>query len=170
MNNSFSPELAEAVRKGRKEEFSDFHLIGEAPDPMSIETFTRSKLNWQMMESGKNAIMLQYYRYLIQLRKTDPVLAAPDRENLFVTTDENANTITLQRWKGLHHLLAILNFSNSKQQINPGLPGHRLQLVLNSASPMWGGPVGVEAGTSLLETGTVTIAPESCLFYSTTHV
>ncbi|RYY61327.1 MAG: malto-oligosyltrehalose trehalohydrolase, partial [Chitinophagaceae bacterium] len=38
------PELAIAVREGRKKEFAAFHAQGEAPDPVSEETFLRSKL------------------------------------------------------------------------------------------------------------------------------
>ena len=43
------PDLAEAVRKGRKAEFEAFHAAGEAPDPMAAETFEDSKLQWNLL-------------------------------------------------------------------------------------------------------------------------
>ena len=42
------PVLAEAVRKGRKQEFAAFHLEGDAPDPMAEDTFRRSSLSWDL--------------------------------------------------------------------------------------------------------------------------
>src|SRR3954452_14052560 len=44
------PELAEAVRKGRKAEFAAFHAQGEAPDPVSKKTFEESKLQWDLLK------------------------------------------------------------------------------------------------------------------------
>src|SRR5205823_2004810 len=39
------PRLIEAVRHGRKAEFSSFKWTGEPPDPQDEQTFERSKLN-----------------------------------------------------------------------------------------------------------------------------
>ncbi|HTM92145.1 MAG TPA: malto-oligosyltrehalose trehalohydrolase, partial [Flavisolibacter sp.] len=66
-------DLSEAVRKGRKKEFAAFHIQGEAPDPVSEESFLRSKIQWNLIEEGEHKIMLQYYKALIQLRKTNEV-------------------------------------------------------------------------------------------------
>jgi len=38
-------ELIEAVRKGRREEFSHFKWDTEPPDPYSVETFKKSMIN-----------------------------------------------------------------------------------------------------------------------------
>ena len=46
------PDLAEAVRKGRKAEFAAFHTQGEAPDPMAEETFQNSKLQWPLLQKN----------------------------------------------------------------------------------------------------------------------
>ncbi|HEY0563983.1 MAG TPA: hypothetical protein VGC88_00290, partial [Terriglobales bacterium] len=59
--------LAEAVRKGRREEFPEFEA-DEVPDPQSEETFRRSKLNWNLDSEQRE--MLDWYRYLLHLRKT----------------------------------------------------------------------------------------------------
>src|SRR5215217_7556055 len=56
------PDLAEAVRKGRRAEFAAFHAEGEAPDPMSEETFLSSKLQWEFVEAEPHKTMLQYYK------------------------------------------------------------------------------------------------------------
>jgi maltooligosyltrehalose trehalohydrolase len=62
------PGLRKAVSQGRRNEFSDFgHGITSVPDPQDPATFERSKLNWQLAESGNK--MLGWYRSLIALRK-----------------------------------------------------------------------------------------------------
>src|SRR5690606_13404066 len=82
------PELIEAVRKGRKKEFEAFHALGEAPDPQAEETFQNSRLQWSLPGQPPHSILLDYYKKLIQLRKTNPVLSLPDRKNLEVNADE----------------------------------------------------------------------------------
>src|SRR5947209_18496790 len=66
------PELAEAVRNGRKKEFAAFHCSEDAPDPMAEETFLRSKINWNLISEKKHKTMFAYYKYLIDLRKKHP--------------------------------------------------------------------------------------------------
>jgi maltooligosyltrehalose trehalohydrolase len=62
------PGLRKAVSQGRRNEFKYFgHEITRVPDPQDPATFKRSKLNWQLAESGNR--MLGWYRSLIALRK-----------------------------------------------------------------------------------------------------
>jgi maltooligosyltrehalose trehalohydrolase len=62
------PELRQAVREGRRQEFKDFDFAHDAmPDPQSVATFERSRLNWQLAD-GENP-MLDWYKSLLALRK-----------------------------------------------------------------------------------------------------
>ena len=61
------PQLAQAVRQGRKNEFKDFTGV-DVPDPQDPKTFERSKLDWGSA-NGQNA-MLRWYQQLMDLRKT----------------------------------------------------------------------------------------------------
>ncbi len=67
------PALAEAVRKGRHEEY--LHLLedgadmGTWADPQAEETFRRCKLRWQSVDRAPHADMLAFYRALIALRR-----------------------------------------------------------------------------------------------------
>jgi maltooligosyltrehalose trehalohydrolase len=60
------PQLREAVRKGRRQEFKDFDFR-DVPDPEDEQTFLRSKLDWSKV-TDDNA-MLNWYQELIDLRK-----------------------------------------------------------------------------------------------------
>jgi maltooligosyltrehalose trehalohydrolase len=46
------PDLVEAVRRGRREEFRSFDWAGEVPDPQDAGTFLRSKLRAEAVEQG----------------------------------------------------------------------------------------------------------------------
>jgi maltooligosyltrehalose trehalohydrolase len=72
------PELAAAVRSGRRREFGS-HGWAEAdvPDPQDPETFARSKLDWAERDKPGHAEMLDLYRRLIALRKRHPDLSDP---------------------------------------------------------------------------------------------
>ncbi|HKD81430.1 MAG TPA: malto-oligosyltrehalose trehalohydrolase [Candidatus Angelobacter sp.] len=62
------PSLQKAVSEGRREEFKDFDFAAtEVPDPQDPETFTHSKLNWQLVQ-GEN-LMLDWYASLLALRR-----------------------------------------------------------------------------------------------------
>lgn len=145
------PELIEAVRKGRKEEFAAFHAEGEAPDPQNEETFNTSKLQWELPESGLHAIMLNYYKALIALRKELPALAFLNRENLKTTIDEDANTLLLERWAGDQHIGCLMNFSENACP----MAIKDENILLNSANSQWGGP-GTREGI---------IQPQSIIIY-----
>lgn len=136
-------DLAEAVRKGRKAEFADFHAEGEAPDPMSQETFESSALQWSLLESAMHQNMFRYYKALIALRKQHPVLKKLDRKNLEATFHEEQNTLLLHRWQDDKHLVCILNFSDSTRQITLPDMEKTWKTLLFSGDKQWGGQAEV---------------------------
>jgi maltooligosyltrehalose trehalohydrolase len=75
----FEPELAEAVRKGRRAEFAKFPEFQDPkkretiPDPTSEETFRSAKLNWQEVIEASHADWLALYRTLLALRRAEIV-------------------------------------------------------------------------------------------------
>jgi len=145
------PELVEAVRKGRRAEFAAFHAEGETPDPQAEETFNLSKLSWNKPELGLHAIMLNYYKALIALRKQIPALATLNRQNVKTTVDEPANILLLERWEKDTHIGCLMNFSGKALATTI----HNENILLNSANSQWGGP-GVEDGV---------IQPQSIIIY-----
>lgn len=152
------PELAEAVRKGRKEEFAAFHAQGEAPDPMAVETFERSKLQWDILEREPHATMLRYYKALIHLRKTEPCLK-PDRSGVIVDADENKKVIALCRKQYAQYLSCLMNFSGEVQSI--AVPASGIK-IFDSAAPEWNGPAAAPETT---DGQAITLQPESILIY-----
>lgn len=161
------PDLADAVRKGRKKEFAAFHFQGEAPDPLSEQTFMRSKLNWNLLDKQPHGTMFNYYKALITLRKTDSVLSVPDRKNIAVFADPVKNSLILHRWKDNHHVLMLMNFSKSNQSLVAELEIRKWDLLFNSADSGWKGQGAAPKTLDFSINKNVSIEAESCLFYST---
>jgi 1,4-alpha-glucan branching enzyme len=73
--SDFSGDLAEAVRRGRRQEFSRFpefqdpQRSSRIPDPQSIDTFRASKLNWQEASLPEHAAWLDWYRRILKQRR-----------------------------------------------------------------------------------------------------
>ncbi len=162
------PELAEAVRKGRKREFAAFHAKGEAPDPMAPDTFEKSKLQWELLEKDPHHTMHSYYQELILLRKKLPALRRLSRKNLTVTVNEKQQTLQLWRWHEDQHVLCMMNFSDKAQSMP--IPEHPMpwQKVLYSAEDTWAGP---EPASQLPgHSKMVTLHPQSLLICAHHHV
>jgi maltooligosyltrehalose trehalohydrolase len=162
------PELAEAVRKGRKEEFAAFHLEGEAPDPMDELTFRQSKLQWNLINKEPHATMLRYYQQLIRLRKERLPLRYPDRKNLEVDCNPLSQTLVLRRHHEDEEVLVLMNFSKSIQSIN--VPGANTEWskLLASSDKEWRG--AANAPDILQPSVTAEIGPESITLYTNQKV
>lgn len=92
------PELAEATRKGRRAEFAEHGWdADDIPDPQDPQTFQRSKLDWDEVNSGERARLHRVYRDLIALRHDHPDLADPWLDHLAVDYDEDEHWIVLRR-------------------------------------------------------------------------
>ncbi|HZL01822.1 MAG TPA: malto-oligosyltrehalose trehalohydrolase, partial [Cellulomonas sp.] len=92
------PDLAQAVREGRRAEFEGHGHPGtpqtadedpEVPDPQDPATFERSRLDWSQTAQPEHARMLAWYRALIELRREVPDLASGDLEATTVRFDDD---------------------------------------------------------------------------------
>ncbi|MFK4084077.1 malto-oligosyltrehalose trehalohydrolase [Kribbella sp. NPDC020789] len=69
------PELAEAVRTGRRQEFASFGWdADEIPDPQDPATWRSSVLNWSEVDEAPHRELLAWYRDLLALRARTPEL------------------------------------------------------------------------------------------------
>ncbi|GEO09175.1 malto-oligosyltrehalose trehalohydrolase [Segetibacter aerophilus] len=159
------PELADAVRKGRKAEFAAFHSQGEAPDPVDEKTFEESKLQWDLLQQPQHKTMFEYYKTLISLRKQEPALKHLNRNQLNVEINEQNQTLLLHRWHEGDHILCVMNFSKSPQPATLPTFKNEWKKLLNSAESIWNGLATAEDRNGAV----VTIQPESILIYKNSH-
>ena len=123
------PELAAAVRKGRREEFAAFDRDPESiPDPQAATTFERSRLDWDEPLRQPHAEILEWYRALIRLRRSHPAFADDRLEQLLVDVDEQRRCITLLRTR----LVVACNLGPEPQTVP--LPPEAKELTLQLGS------------------------------------
>jgi malto-oligosyltrehalose trehalohydrolase len=74
----FGPDLAHAVREGRRQEFAGLIDEGmDVPDPTADETFRRSALDWSSLARAPHARWLALYRELMARRHASIVPLVP---------------------------------------------------------------------------------------------
>jgi maltooligosyltrehalose trehalohydrolase len=94
------PEMARAVKEGRRGEFAAFGWAPEdVPDPENLETFLRSKLNWDEVHEGSHQEMLEWYRRLIALRRGSSALNDGTPGQTEVSFDEERCWLMMTRGK-----------------------------------------------------------------------
>ncbi len=125
-----NPDLAEAVRKGRRAEFAHFHNSAEVPDPQAVETFRRSKLKWEELDQESHRTMLNWYKALIHLRRANRDFSDPRRENMAVTYNEDARWLVMRRGQSL----VAFNFSRESRTVPLGNLRANYHVALASAS------------------------------------
>ncbi|MFE2042891.1 malto-oligosyltrehalose trehalohydrolase [Streptomyces sp. NPDC059477] len=92
------PQLADAVRRGRRREFASHGWAEEdVPDPQDPATRDRSCLDWSEPANEPHARVLAWYRRLIALRRDHPDLTNPDLSDLKVAYDETARWFAFRR-------------------------------------------------------------------------
>ncbi|HEX4320183.1 MAG TPA: malto-oligosyltrehalose trehalohydrolase [Acidobacteriaceae bacterium] len=117
------PELARAVSEGRRKEHAQGRPWESIPDPEAQRTFEISRLRWQDVNEPAHAEMLEWYRSLIQLRKSQPSLLDGNLESQQVDFDETQLWLTLQRGQ----MRMFYNFS--EDQITLPLTGHNTLML-----------------------------------------
>ena len=104
----FRGKLADAVRKGRREEFSRFpefadpERAAKIPDPLAEATFLASKLDWSRIDVGH----LAYYRELLDTRReyVRPLLPSIEHGGDALVLGEQAVRVT---WRAGDSLLLL---------------------------------------------------------------
>ncbi|MDK2931629.1 MAG: maltooligosyltrehalose trehalohydrolase [Bacillota bacterium] len=183
------PDLAETVRKGRREEFAAFGWKGEVPDPQDPETFLRSRLQHDLRRSrsGRHRVLLEFYRELIRLRRTVPALSHLSRENLEVVALERGQgrqqdgarggVLLVRRWSREHgdEVCIVFSFGRPGTSGTPGtsdaslavpFPPGRWNKVLDTEEERWLGR-GSSLPAAVHSQGEVclTLGPEACAMF-----
>ena len=122
------PELGEAVKQGRRDEFAAFGWEADAiADPQSEDAFLRSRLDGVEFDKPPHAEMFEWHRALIDLRRRLPALQDGRMEQTTVDFDEAAQWLMMARGS----VLVVVNFANEAQTI-PLTGCSRKTLLLSS--------------------------------------
>ena len=125
------PDLAEAVRAGRRREFTAHGWSeDQVPDPQDPATRERSCLDRSEREREPHAGLLAWHRELIALRRTLPDLSDPDLAAVKVAFDEQARWLAYRRGD----LRVAVNLAKEPAEIALG-GGGRVAAAWGEVSP-----------------------------------
>lgn len=150
------PELIEAVRKGRREEFAAFQWDGEIPDPQDEATFLCSKVHLDLRHNEKHEILFEFYKTLIRLRKEIPSLSVLDKNGIEIKAFEKEKVILIKRKCEEDRTLCIFNFNDKPIKVETAIEKGSWEKVFASASEEWGG-MGALVLESILSSGSEVI-------------
>ncbi len=160
-------QLVDAVRRGRREEFTAFRWQGEPPDPHDVTTFQGAKLQHRWRDKERQRVLFEFYRELIYLRKELPALAHLSREHMRVVSFERAEILCVRRWCEAQEVWMILHFGRSSAAISLPWSVGQWHKQLDSATERWCGP-GSLVDAVVESDGEVSLAlpPTSCLLFA----
>jgi maltooligosyltrehalose trehalohydrolase len=150
--------LVEAIRKGRKEEFSKFSWSGDVPDPQAEKTFLDCKLSWSFEMHDQSLKLLNYYKYLIRFRKSRQAMKGEVRSSVQVHDIRDKNILAFERDFADDKILVILNFEKHPWTFHIPSPGI-YKKIFDSSESDWGGP----GHSSVVNPNTIELNPESAI-------
>ncbi len=140
------PELVEAVRNGRRQEFAAFAWQGEVPDPQAEATFASAQLSWSWPADSPRKLLRRLYRHLLTVRRVWPALTDfGARSARLLPAGDGPGVIELVRG-GRHPtpgrtLRAFFNLGAQPAHLPTLLNWEHV--LFRSESPRYGGPEGV---------------------------
>ncbi|MEV6283184.1 malto-oligosyltrehalose trehalohydrolase [Kribbella sp. NPDC051770] len=125
------PELAEAVRNGRRSEFAAFGWdADEIPDPQDPETWRSSVLDWTEVDQSPHRELLAWYRDLLALRARNDDLRDDRLGSVAVTSGEGWLVVA----RGA--LRVVANLSGDEQVVPvDGRPSYEV-MVFGTSEPI----------------------------------
>ena len=115
--------LAQAVRTGRRAEFAS-HGWGESevPDPQDPATRERCVLRWGEVDQPGHAEILDFYRRLVEVRRSMPEVSSGDLSTLRTTFSEDDRWFVMSR-ADVH---VVANLAPGPATIPLGCPVHEV--------------------------------------------
>lgn len=106
-------ELGRKVTEGRRNEFRQFRAFRDSrmrkkiPDPQALETFERSRLRWEEMDTEGHRETLALYRELLRLRRQLPAVVVGD-PGAWEVSAINEHCIGALRWISAKKMLLVI--------------------------------------------------------------
>ena len=131
------PNLAEAVRRGRTEEFQAFRWNSELPDPQAESTFAASRLNRNLVQEEPHRTLLRFYQMLLRFRSeyrlghtgAPTVMEFAESKTLFVSQTTSTSELAM-----------LFNFGDSPADLSSGILQGDWEKKIDSSDLEWLGP------------------------------
>ncbi|MBI1734139.1 MAG: malto-oligosyltrehalose trehalohydrolase [Candidatus Rokubacteria bacterium] len=131
-------DLADAVHRGRMQEFARFAWQTTVPDPGEPATFVRSRLNHSLAQAPRHRELRDYYRHWLALRRSHPALGSAGKDRTRAAFDAAGVVLTVDREGPAGERVRLVANLSQERQAAPDLAGWRV--LVDSADPRWAGP------------------------------
>jgi maltooligosyltrehalose trehalohydrolase len=131
------PNLAEAVRRGRAEEFRSFGWQGQIPDPQAESTFARSRLKRAVAQEEPHGTLLRFYQMLLRFRREHRLghTEAPSVEEF-----ASSKALAIRQTTPHSQLLMLCNFGDATADLGDAVPRGSWKKTIDSSELVWLGP------------------------------
>ena len=161
------PDLIDAVRKGRADEFRAFRWEGEPLDPQSEETFARCKLHWDERNEGGHGVLRAFYKELLRLRRDVPALASLEMQSLRAVPDEKSDVLVVRHPHERGEAVIAFHFGAGPARVSFPFACGVSNKLIDSAETRWSG-AGSPAPATIDSQGEISLAlsPKSFVAYA----
>ena len=165
------PNLVEAVRKGRKEEFKNSGFNTEPPDAQSENSFRNSVLNWDERKNSSQNIMLLWHEALIMMRNEQAPLRNFEKKDIEANVIHEEALVLIRRSRDSEETLTcFFNFSGKEIAVQFPGPSSGTKLM-DSTDSKWNlnkkdrssYPVKLKGGQGIM------LSPLSVVVYASTR-
>lgn len=154
-------DLVEAVRGGRRRQFSEFGWNSGISDPQDETTFANSKLRHNLRDADPHHTLRLFYQELIRFRRAYHLGSDSD---LNVREDEDLRVLTVLKSGPGPSLLMIFNFNMCEASISSMVTAGCWSMELNSADSQWLGP-GNRSPRTIDSTSTLALSGHSFVVF-----
>jgi len=129
--------LAEAVRRGRTEEFRSFGWKEEIPDPQAESTFDKSRLSRELAQEEPHGTLLRFYQMLLRFRREYRL----GRTGIPAVTEvEGSQALVVFPNAQQKKLAILLNFADAPTDLRPDILKDQWEKKIDSSDLEWLGP------------------------------
>lgn len=130
------PELVEAVRRGRRDEFAAFGWHATVPDPQAEETYLRSHLDSSARNAAPHNVLYRFYIELIRLRNEFGLADASSH----ATRELGGDSLLLTYQTASGAVAVVIAFDDSEVNLKVSELAGAWDVAMNSAATTWNGP------------------------------
>jgi len=160
------PELVEAVRSGRRQEFSEFDWQGEVPDPQDENTFLRSRLNHDLCRKGHHKVLRELYRQLLRQRRELKPLLEANKDNQEVIKKHREGVLFLKYRNEEDQLCLVFSFNDDTVTVVLPVGQGNWYKRIDTAEEQWmGGGSLVPNELESAGDAKITLNPLSCIIF-----
>lgn len=131
------PNLAEAVRRGRAEEFRSFGWQNQIPDPQAETTFAKSRLKQGLAQEEPHRTLLRFYQMLLRFRCECHLgqTGAPSIKEF-----ENSKALVVLQNAHRYKFAMLFNFEDARADLGGGILEGEWEKKIDSSDLEWLGP------------------------------